>query len=105
MFLAAALTEYDDEQEIIERPEYGELILEQYSWGNDGELGSKSTAIDYDYCTDEQLGLSDEASDDEPWVYPIYKSSLGEVTTWKKKFKCIKKEDMIIWGDFNSPKG
>ena len=53
MFLAAALTEYDGEQEIIERPEYGELILEQYSWGNDGELGSKSTAIDYDYCTDE----------------------------------------------------
>ena len=33
-FVAAALTEYDSNTEIIEVPEkYGELIIEHYGWG------------------------------------------------------------------------
>ena len=34
-FVAAALTEYDSNTEIIEKPEYGELIVEHYGWGYD----------------------------------------------------------------------
>ena len=32
-FIAAALTEYDENEEIEERPEIGELIIEHYGWG------------------------------------------------------------------------
>ena len=36
-FVAVALTEYDNNSEIIEVPEvYGELIIEHYGWGNEG---------------------------------------------------------------------
>ena len=36
-FVAAALTAYDSNTEIIEVPEkYGELVIEHYGWGNEG---------------------------------------------------------------------
>ena len=100
-FVAAALTEYDSNTEIIEKPEYGELIIEQYGWGYEGEIGSKSTPIDYDYCSDEELGFT-ESSD--TLIFPVFESSITEVETFKKKFKCVDKNDLVIWGDFNSPK-
>ena len=34
-YVAAALTEYDTNTEIIEEARYGELIIEHYGWGND----------------------------------------------------------------------
>ena len=37
-FVAAALTAYNDESEIIEDETYGELIFEHYGWGYDGGL-------------------------------------------------------------------
>ena len=33
-FLAAALTNYDTNQTLTESPEYGELLIEHYGWGN-----------------------------------------------------------------------
>ena len=36
LFIAAALTEYNSDPEIIEDKEmYGELVLKHYGWGND----------------------------------------------------------------------
>ena len=37
-------------------------------------------------------------------MYPIVEASKKEFNTYKKKFKCIDKNDLVIWGDFNSPK-
>ena len=36
LFIAAALTEYNDETDIIEDIKYGELVIEHYGWGYDG---------------------------------------------------------------------
>ena len=33
-FIAAALTEYDSNPEIIEDAKYGELVIDHYGWGN-----------------------------------------------------------------------
>ena len=33
-FVAAALTAYDSEEEIVEEERYGELVIEHYGWGN-----------------------------------------------------------------------
>ena len=102
LYIAAALSEYDSETEIIERPEYGELVIEQYGWGySETEIGVQSNTLEQRPCSDEELGLI-EGGDSS--VYPISKSSRSEVTTWKKKFKCINRSDMEIWGDYNSPK-
>ena len=48
-FIAAAITEYDSNTEIIEKPEYGELILEHYGWGYSDGIGSGSKPLDYQY--------------------------------------------------------
>ena len=37
-FIAAAITEYNKDPNPIEREEFGELIIEQYGWGNE-DLG------------------------------------------------------------------
>ena len=100
-FVAAALTEYDSNREIIEKPEYGELIIEHYGWGYEGELGSRSLSLDYHYCSDEELGF---VRGPETLIYPIFESSLQEVETYKKKFKCVDREHLNIWGDYNSRK-
>ena len=101
-FVAAALTEYDSNREIIEKPEYGELIIENYGWGyEEDQLGSRSIPLDYHYCSDEELGF---VRGPETLIYPVLESSLQEVETYKKKFKCVDREHLKIWGDYNSRK-
>ena len=57
-FVAAALTHYDSNTEILESPEYGELLLEHYGWGNEKYGYSYGTTpLKNHYCTDEELGL------------------------------------------------
>ena len=46
-FVAVALTEYDSNTEVIEDPRYGELVIEHYGWGYEGEelIGSQSRTL------------------------------------------------------------
>ena len=71
-FVAAALTEYDSNTEIIEKAEYGELIIEHYGWGYDEGIGSKSIPLDSHYCSDEELGF---VQGPNTLIYPIYETS------------------------------
>ena len=99
-FLAAAMTEYDSETEIIERKEYGELIIEHYGWGYTGTFGgSHSRNLSYHQCSDEELGL---VRNNDTQIFSTRESMISEVITYKKKFKCINKDDLVIWGDYNS---
>ena len=63
----------------------------------------KSTPLNTHYCSDAELGFADDPDVDSS-IYPIFESSKSEVETWKKKFKCIPREDLVIWGDYNSAK-
>lgn len=101
MFIAAALTAYDGNTEIIEEAKYGELFFEHYGWGYEGGIGLGGGPIEYHYCSDEELGLEEGPNTK---IYPIFESVVTEVVTWKKKFKCIDSKDTIIWGDYNSSK-
>ena len=60
--MAAALTEYDSNSEIIEEARYGELVFEYYGWGNEAEIGTVVQDLGFDYCTQEQLGLKSSDS-------------------------------------------
>ena len=101
LFIAAALTEYDSNTEVIEEARYGELVIEHYGWGNGDTIGSGSKTLDSHYCSDEELGFTPGPNTS---IYPIFESSISVVTTWKKKFKCVDKKDLVIWGDYNSAK-
>ena len=99
LFVAAAITEFDSNTEIIEKPEMGELIIEHYGWGYENTIGSTSFNLDYHYCTDEELGIEPGPN---TIMSPMYEGSLAEFNTYRKKFKCIDNEQLNIWGDYNS---
>ena len=72
-FIAAALTAYDSNTEIIEEKKYGELVIEHQVWG-DGVSVAKP--VDYHYCTDEELGFEIGPKTE---IYPIFSKSVAEV--------------------------
>ena len=100
-FLAAAITEYNSDPNPVEEAQYGELIIEHYGWGYGDGIGSGSRPLNYHTCTDEELGY---VRTENTVIYPVYESSQAEVDTYRKKFKCIPNEDLVIWGDYNSAK-
>lgn len=101
LFVAAALTEYNNESEPIDDPLYGKLSFSRYSWDSrGGSIASSISELKSYPCTDADIGLAPDESAD--LQYPIYEKIEKEVETWKKKFKCIPKEDLVIWGDYNS---
>ena len=96
-FFAAALTEYDSNTEIIEEARYGELIVEQYGWGDGNFEGTRD--LDYHYCTDEELGITPGPNTE---MFPIFEKSTDEFLRYRKKFKCVDPKDRVIWGDYSS---
>lgn len=58
-FIAAAITAYDGDPEPDEKPEYGELFIEHYGWGNE-EIGFEygSTRIPNHQCSDSDLSMT-----------------------------------------------
>ena len=102
LFIAAGLTEYDSNPEVIEVPEkYGELIIAHHRWGNLSKQSWELRNLDAHYCSDQELGI---VPGDETLIYPTYERSREEVQVYRRKFKCIEERDMMIWGDFNSAK-
>ena len=63
-FVAAALTEYNNDPEPIEDPSYGKFVFEHFRWGNseDGDIGSGRQPIETRPCTDEELSLVEDKS-------------------------------------------
>ena len=70
-FVAAALTEYDSNTEIIEVPEkYGELVIEHHGWDfvNETPENFDRTQVKSHYCSDEELGF---VRGPDTLIYPI----------------------------------
>ena len=86
LFIAAALTEYDENTEIIEDSRYGELVIDHYGWGYEEAIGSKSMELENHWCTDEELGIKPGP---KTLIYPMREESHREFMTYRKKFKCI----------------
>ena len=86
LFIAAAITEYDSNTKVLEEAKYGELVIKHLGWGESDEIGSTIKRLNYHWCSDEELGIT---PGDKTNIYPIFESSLAEVLTYRKKFKCI----------------
>ena len=102
LFIAVAITEYSQDEERIEEAKYGELRIEHYGWGNTQarELDPNGL-IQNHWCTDEELGINRTS---DTVMYPLREQQQAELLTYRKKFKCIDKDQLSIWGDFNSLK-
>ena len=103
LFVAAALTEYDSNPEIIEDKKYGELVIHHYDWGHMEDVGVEDKTLDTHYCSDAELGFTSDPDNVSP-IYPLYEHAKVFVEMWRKKFKCIPREDLVVWGDYNSAK-
>ena len=98
-FLAAALTQYDSNTTLTEDKRYGELVIEHYGWGYSDDILSSRRKIDNHFCSDEELGI---VKGPDTIIYPTVPSMLNEVNTYKKKFKCVNPDDLVIWGNYDS---
>ena len=85
---------------MTEDPRYGELLIEHYGWGN-AELGYSygSHPLPNHWCSDAELGFE---RTEKTKIFPVYPRSLAEVDIYRKKFKCVPEESLVIWGDYNS---
>ena len=99
LFLAAAITQYDSNTTLTEDPAYGELVIEHYGWGYSDNISSSERLVDNHFCSEEELGL---VKGPNTLVYPTVYTMQNEVNTFKKKFKCVNPDDLVIWGDYNS---
>ena len=101
--IAVALTAYDEELEWILDSKYGQLVFQEYGWGtkDDGSYEVLGARLASAVCTPEQLGLAEGGKEDAEFL-PLHENYYNVVAKYRKKFLCSRKEDMFIYGDYNS---
>ena len=80
-------------------------MFQLYEWGPDenGEFGFKFQNLTTHICTEEELGLNDNAKNpNHGQFFKIHPQSLVNVKLYRKKFLCIDREEMSLYGDYNS---
>ena len=99
--IAVALTYDDNNPEPFDDPTIGQVVFNHYSWGRypDGTRFSGRFPIKSHTCTREELGLDGDKN--KARFYPINDFN---VEFHHKKFLCLNKEDIEVFGDFSSPK-
>ena len=98
-----AFTGYDSVEENILDKSYGELIFSTSEWGfKDGQTYLEYTDLETHTCSEEELGL---VNGEQTRFMQINESSIQDVIQKKKSFKCMKKEDSYIFGNYNSNSG
>ena len=107
--VAVAFTAYDNEREWILDPSFGSLIFNAYSWGprDDGTYVTERKQLKSHVCTPDELNIShsddDDDDDDNKAKFLKARPSSNEfVRANQKKLLCLNKEDIYVYGDFNS---
>ena len=68
------------------------------TWDFPNEIQNVEEALETHNCSDEELGLTNSPNS---MTYPLIATATS-VSFYKKKFKCINKENLTMYGDFNS---
>ena len=101
--IAVALTRYDSVVEPFDDPTVGQVVFNHYKWGPNPDPGEAPFSGRYQlkshYCTREELGLDDDKS--KAGFYPY---SNNNVEFYHRKFLCVDKEDIEVYGDWNTNK-
>ena len=98
---AYGITAYDDNPEIVEDLDYGEVKATFRTWGEgvEGTIKKDDKALKTHPCTEEELGLSGN----NPIFWPLHEQSARDVKLRQKKLKCTD-ERIELYGDYNSDK-
>ena len=102
MNIAVGFTAFDNNQEWILTPEYGELVFNSLSWGihpND-TFYLERERLDTHRCTKEELGLTNDTSN--AVFMPFIEKQKAHAEFYYKKLLCVDKDDMYIHGEFDS---
>ena len=102
--LAVAFSAYDSNPNPTLDPTYGEIVFNYFYWGptENGGYDVGNAVIETHPCTDEELGL--EGDKNGRMFMPPYAESAAEVVFHRKKFVCVNRENLYIYGDYNSYK-
>ena len=100
--ISVGFTAYDSNPEPILDPTIGEVVFNHYRWGPepDGSFITERKRIPDHSCSREELGIEEDRSN--AMFMPVYKSSTDEVDFYWKKFQCVDKENLKLYGDYNS---
>lgn len=98
--IAIALSAYNSEREPFNDPSIGELVFKHYRWGMnaDGTLYSGKSRLESHPCSLEELGLDENKSKSR--FFPINGNFEASVEFYHKKFLCLNREDLVVYGDF-----
>ena len=94
---------YSNENEPIDDPTVGELIFKHNKWGRnpDNTTFAVRERLKSHRCTREELGL-DQVGAGETTMYPIWAKYEKDFNYYHKMFLCPDKEDLRIFGDYNT---
>lgn len=100
--VAVALSGFDTEQENILTPEIGSFSFQYSKWyfNDNGVLEYETHELETHRCSDEELGLTGSHSE----FKPIRESNRAYVSLYRRKFVCVNRHDLEIYGDFDSKK-
>jgi hypothetical protein len=96
--VAFAITAYDDEQESIEDPSYGEIKAYYKTWGLIEGQSTNFEELPSRICTRAELGLEKEDGDDVSdyskagRLFETHKNSINDLKYYYKKLKCVETE-------------
>ena len=105
--VAAAFTTYDEIYDWELPPRIGQLVINAFQWGNDenGNSFTKRARLNSHVCSKEELNISgEEPADPDENRFQFFKAHPNAenfVTKYQKKFICVDKQDLQIYGDFN----
>ena len=113
--IAVAFTEYNSNEEWELDPAYGSLVFNSYSWGPDenGVVSTTRAELPSHVCNKEELGLlttdggkklSDLKDQGTAQFFKTHPNSEDYPKMYQKKFLCVDKESLEIYGDFSSNK-
>ena len=82
LFVAAGLTEFDNNQAIVEDPSYGQIVFQHISWDitNTDKVEVSRNELETHACSDAELGLLEDQGN---LYYAVNKQSAAVVKLWK----------------------
>ena len=100
--IAVGFTAYDNEREQILTPEYGKLVFNSVSWGSnpDGTYYLERKHLRTHNCTEEELGLLEDKS--KATFFDFIGPQKEYIHFYHRKLVCINKEDLFLYGEFDS---
>ena len=103
--MAAAVTNFDGNQEEIEDPEIGEVKFYLKQWGIDDDSPSISfKEVNSRPCEEKEFNLGTRLSPESSF-FPVDSSSLQDLNTYSAKMKCLNNTDSAeVFGSYNTDK-